>query len=95
KVTVCKGDKVTLECNALAEGKVPDSFVTEVFDQTLLPEISLQSATDGIPTPGATIQPLPEDAARAAANEPGINCAKCDAPQGLYHLTKTKAFDAQ
>jgi ribose transport system substrate-binding protein len=42
-----------------------------------------------------TIQPLPEDAARAAANEPGINCAKCDAPPGLYHLTKTKAFDAQ
>jgi ribose transport system substrate-binding protein len=95
KVKVCEGDKVTSECNVLAEGKVPDSFVTEVFDPVLLPEISLQSATDGTPTPGATIQPLPEDAARAAANEPGINCAKCDAPPGLYHLTKTKAFDAQ
>ena len=94
KVAVCTGDRVTSECNALAEGKVPDSFVTEVFDQALLPEISLQSATDGTPTPGATIAPLPADAARAAANEPGINCGKCEAPANLYRLTKVTAFDA-
>lgn len=95
KVAVCPSDKVTPECNALAAGKVPDSFVTEVFDQKLLPEISLQSATEGTPTPGASIQPLPEDAARPAANEPGINCNKCEAPADLYRLTKVKAFDAQ
>jgi ribose transport system substrate-binding protein len=95
KVAVCSGDRVTAECNVLAEGKVPDSFVTEVFDARLLPEISLQSATDGIPTPGATIQPLPADAARPAANEPGINCGKCEAPANLYKLTKVSAFDAQ
>ena len=95
KVAVCSGDRVTAECNVLAEGKVPDSFVTEVFDQRLLPEISLQSATDGTPTPGATIQPLPTDAARPAANEPGINCGKCEAPANLYKLTKISAFDAQ
>ncbi|MCR8935271.1 MULTISPECIES: sugar ABC transporter substrate-binding protein [unclassified Pseudomonas] len=95
KVVICKGDKVTSDCNTLAEGKVPDSFVAEVFDQVLLPEISLQSATDGIPTPGASIQALPEDAVRAAANEPGINCAKCDAPANLYQLTKIESFDAK
>lgn len=95
KVAVCKGDVVTADCNTLAAGKVPDSFVTEVFDQVLLPEISLQSATEGTPTPGATIQPLPADAARAAANEPGINCAKCDAPANLYQLTKIAPFDAK
>lgn len=92
-VAVCDGDKVTSGCNTLAGDKVPDSFVTEVFDQVLLPEISLKSATDGTATPGATIQPLPEDAARPAANEPGINCARCDAPANLYKLTKTKPFD--
>lgn len=95
KVVVCKGDVVTADCNTLAAGKVPDSFVTEVFDQVLLPEISLQSATEGTPTPGATIQPLPTDAARPAANEPGINCAKCDAPASLYQLTKIAPFDAK
>lgn len=93
KVAICSGDKVTPDCNAFAAGRVPDSFVTEVFDQKLLPEISLQSATDGAATPGATIQPLPADAVRPAANEPGINCSKCDAPANPYQLTKVQAFD--
>jgi ribose transport system substrate-binding protein len=90
KVVPCASDKFENGCNAFPEGKVPDSFVTEVFEPTLLPELSLETALNGNPTPGATIQPLPADL-KAAANEPGINCQQCQAASDLYKLTKIEA----
>ncbi len=90
-VVECEGDRFENGCNAFPEGKVPSSFVTEVFNPVLLPELSLASALEGEPTPGATIQPLPENAVVAAPNEPGINCRSCEPPEGLYSLTKVEA----
>lgn len=89
-VKICTGDRFENGCNAFPEGKVPDSFVTEVFNPTLLPELSLASALEGKPTPGATIQPLPA-AVTPAPLEPGINCEHCKPPPNLYHLTKIAA----
>ena len=88
-VKLCPGDKFEGGCNTFPEGKVPDSFVTEVFNPILLPELSLQSALKGVPTPGATIQPLPAKV-EVAPGEPGINCQGCKPPANLYHLTKVK-----
>jgi ribose transport system substrate-binding protein len=62
-----------------------------VFDPVLTPELSLQSALNGTPTPGATIQPLPADAAKPAPDVPDINCSKCQAPADLFKLTKVTA----
>lgn len=87
-VKLCEGDKMEDGCNAFPDDKVQASFVTEVFNPELLPELSLISANEGKPTPGAKIQPLPADAVVQAPNEPGINCRKCDAPDDLYSLTK-------
>lgn len=95
QVKICDNGLITPACNTLPAGTVPDSFVTEIFNPVLLPEISLQSALEGTATPGATIQALPADAARPASNEPGVNCAKCDTPADIYQLTKVKAFDAK
>lgn len=91
QVKVCAGDKPDNGCNAFPQGKVPDSFVTEVFNSRLLPELSLQSALNGTPTPGQTIQPLPADAVVAAPDEPGINCQKCTQSANAYKLTKVSA----
>jgi ribose transport system substrate-binding protein len=90
KVKFCPGDKFENGCNTFPEGKVPDSFVTEVFEPKLLPELSLETALKGVPTPGATIQPLPAQV-DAAPNEPGINCQRCEPAPNLYHLTKIEA----
>lgn len=90
-VKLCTGDKFENGCNTFPEGKVPDSMVTQVFQDKWLPELSLQSALDGKPTPGMTIQPLPDDAVQPAPNVPGINCAKCEAPKDPYPLTKVEA----
>ncbi len=90
KVDVCKGDTFENGCNAFPADKVPSSFVTEVFNPTLLPELTLRSALNGEPTPGATIQPLPEDVVVKAPNEPNINCQNCEPPANLYHLTKVE-----
>jgi ribose transport system substrate-binding protein len=87
KVQLCKGDTFEDGCNTFPDGKVPSSFVTEVFSPEFLPELSLKSALDGAPTPGKTIQPLPAEVVKAP-NEPGINCQKCDPPADLYKLTK-------
>lgn len=87
QVKLCPGDKFENGCNTFPEGKVPDSFVTEVFEANLLPELSLETALKGEPTPGATIQPLPATV-EAAPDEPGINCQKCQPAANLYHLTK-------
>jgi len=89
QVKVCEGDKIENGCNVFPDGKVPSSFVTEVFNPELLPELSLASALDGKPTPGATIQPLPAEV-KQGENEPGINCEDCEAPADLYHLTKVQ-----
>lgn len=89
-VKLCEGDTFEDGCNTFPDGKVPTSFVTEVFNPELLPELSLASALEGMPTPGATIQPLPADAVVAAPNEPGINCRRCDPPADLYSLTKVE-----
>ncbi len=89
EVKVCDGDKIENGCNVFPDGKVPSSFVTEVFNPELLPELSLASALDGKPTPGATIQPLPAEV-KQGENEPGINCEDCEAPADLYHLTKVQ-----
>lgn len=89
EVKLCEGDTFENGCNAFPSGKVPDSFVTEVFNPTLLPELSIPSALEGEPTPGATIQPLPAEVV-PAPNEPGINCRRCEPPADLYKLTKVK-----
>ena len=90
EVAICQGDAFENGCNTFPADKVPSSFVTEVFNPELLPELSLSSAIEGKPTPGATIQPLPADAYVAAPNLPGINCRDCEAPTDLYKLTKVK-----
>lgn len=86
KVKLCEGDTFENGCNTFPDGKVPSSFVTEVFNPELLPELSLASALEGKPTPGATIQPLPAEVVKAP-NEPGINCQRCEPPADLYKLT--------
>jgi ribose transport system substrate-binding protein len=89
-VKLCPGDRFENGCNTFPEGKVPDSFVTEVFEANLLPELSLVTALDGKPTPGMTIQPLPGEV-QAAPDTPGINCQKCTPAGDIYPLTKVKA----
>lgn len=86
-VKICTGQKFENGCNAFPESLVPASFVTEVLDPVMLPELSIQSALDGTPVSGATIQPLPADI-KEAANAPGINCDKCEAPEDQYKLSK-------
>ncbi len=89
-VKLCPGDRFENGCNTFPAGKVPDSFVTEVFEANLLPELSLVTALDGKPTPGMTIQPLPGEVT-AAPDTPGINCQKCNGNGDIYALTKIKA----
>jgi len=89
-VKLCPGDRFENGCNTFPAGKVPDSFVTEVFEPVLLPELSLVTALDGTPTPGATIQPLPPTV-QAAPDTPGINCGKCSATGDIYKLTKIQS----
>jgi ribose transport system substrate-binding protein len=89
KVKLCKGKTFEDGCNTFPEGVVPSSFVTEVFNPTFLPELTLQSALEGKPTDGATIQPLPAEV-KKGPNEPGINCQKCEAAPDLYKLTKVE-----
>ncbi|ABE35360.1 periplasmic binding domain protein [Paraburkholderia xenovorans LB400] len=91
KVKVCTGDTFVNGCNAFPSTKVPDSFNTEVFDPVLTPELSLNSALHGTPTPGATIQPLPANVVRQAPDVPGVNCQHCQAPADLFKLTKVSA----
>ncbi len=91
KVKVCTGDTFVNGCNAFPSTRVPDSFNTEVFDPVLTPELSLNSALNGTPTPGATIHPLPADIIKEAPNVPGVNCQHCEAPADLFKLTKVSA----
>ena len=89
-VKLCKGQTFEDGCNTFPATVVPSSFVTEVFNPILLPELTLQSALEGKPTPGATIQPLPAEVLKAA-DEPGINCQNCKASPDEYKLTKIEA----
>ena len=88
-VKVCEGDSYVDGCNVFPPEKVPSSVVSEVLNPVLLPEINVESALNGTPVPGATIQPLPAEVIQAA-NEPGINCSRCEAPADLYKLTKVE-----
>lgn len=88
QVKICKGDTFVDGCNAFPSTMVPDSFNTEIFNPVLTPEMSLNSALHGTPTPGATIQPLPDDVVKEAANVPGVNCQSCKAPADLFKVTK-------
>lgn len=89
EVKVCTGDKFENGCNVFPKEKVPDTFFTEVLSPTYLPELTLISALEGKPTPGATIQKLPAKMFQAD-NTPGLNCQKCSPPANQYHLTKIK-----
>lgn len=89
QVKVCTGQTFADGCNVFPSAAVPSSFVTEVFSPEFLPELTLQSALDGRPTPGKTIQQLPADVAKAP-NEPGINCQRCEPAADLYKLTKVQ-----
>ena len=89
-VKLCKGEKFEDGCNVFPSTLVPNSFVTEVFEPILLPELSsLHAALDGQPSPGATIQPLPAELVKAADN-PGVNCQNCTAPADEFKLTKVE-----
>lgn len=52
----CEGSEFSKGCNFFP--KAEDTFVTEVFQQDLLPESSLDSARSG--SPAANVQPLPD-----------------------------------
>lgn len=90
EVKICEGDSYENGCNVFPPEKVPSSFVSEVLNPVLLPEVNVESALNGTPVPGATIQPLPAEVPQAG-NEPGINCASCEAPADHYKLTKIEA----
>jgi len=69
--------------------------VDEVFNPTLVPELSIASALEGKPTPGATIQPLPPNSYfKESPNVPGIDCKDCEAPADPYPLTKVTPFNS-
>jgi ribose transport system substrate-binding protein len=89
QVKVCTGEKFENGCNVFPKEKVGDNFFDEVFNPTLLPELTLVSVTQGKPTPGATIQKLPKDVV-TAASDPGLNCDKCVAPADHYPVYKLK-----
>jgi ribose transport system substrate-binding protein len=89
EVKVCAGDRFENGCNTFPSDKVQDSFFDEVFSPKLLPELSVVSALEGRPTPGATIQKLLIELEQQG-NEPDINCSRCNPSPDLYRLTKVK-----
>ncbi len=88
KVKTCDGNEFKDGCNSFPTGRVPSSFVTEVFDPVLVPEISLVSALNAIPTGGMTIQPIPKDAIKEAPSVPDINCEDCQSPADLFKVNE-------
>ncbi len=87
-IKMCAGDKFENGCNVFPEGKVPPLFLDTALDPKFLPELSLASVQTGNPTPGATIQPLPE--VKYADNLPGINCQDCKAPADVLEPNLVK-----
>lgn len=77
-IKACAGDRFENGCNVFPDGKVPPLFLDTALDPNFLPELSLDAVQTGNPTPGATIQPLPD--VKYADNLPGINCQDCKAP---------------
>jgi ribose transport system substrate-binding protein len=89
-VKVCTGDRFGENgCNVFPKDKAPPTLFDNVFNQTLLPELTLVSALEGKPTPGATIQKLPAEMTRAD-DTPGLNCQTCKPPAEPYRLTLIK-----
>ncbi|WP_413732592.1 sugar ABC transporter substrate-binding protein [Sodalis sp. RH20] len=89
QMKLCQGGVIADGCNVFAANLVPEGFSTEIYHPEFLPEITLDSALKGVPTPGTTIQPLPAEIIRAA-DEPGINCERCQAAPDQYKLTKVQ-----
>lgn len=86
QIKICEGTEFVDGCNTFPADKVSSSFVTEIFDPLLVPEISLESASDAKPVPGMTIQPIPKDAIKEAPPVPDINCDNCEAPANLFEV---------
>lgn len=87
QVKICAGDKFENGCNVFPNTKVPDTFFTEVLSPVYLPELTVVSALEGKPTPGATIHKLPDKVIQAP-DTPGLNCQKCKPNE--YRLFKVK-----
>jgi ribose transport system substrate-binding protein len=87
-VKVCKGESFVDGCNTFPTDKVPPLFIDTALNGELLPELSLKSVQDGTPTPGATIQPLPE--VHNADNLAGINCGTCETAKDWLEPNKVK-----
>ena len=88
-VKVCTGDRFENGCNVFPREKAPPTLFDNVFSPTFLPEITLVSALEGKPTPGATIQKLPAEVIQAD-DTPGLNCRPCNPPAEPYRLTVVK-----
>ncbi len=87
-VKVCEGESFVGGCNTFPADKVPPLFIDTALNGDLLPELSLQAVQEGKPTPGATIQKLPE--VHYADNLPGINCSVCEAPKDWLEPNRVK-----
>jgi ribose transport system substrate-binding protein len=88
-VKYCNGDRPDATCNTYPAGKVADSFISESFNNKLVPEISLVSVLEGKPTPGAKISPLPAgELFPPAPSLPGISCNKCELAKNPYVVNK-------
>ncbi len=66
--------------------KVPPVFAAGIYYPQLVPEINYASAIDGVPVPGATIQPIDRKAIVEAPSVPEINSTTDKQPQGLYDV---------
>ncbi len=60
RVKECTENTYVQGCNVFPAAKVGDENTAEIFQPELLPEASLSSAQTGDPTPGMTIEPLPD-----------------------------------
>jgi ribose transport system substrate-binding protein len=87
-VKVCEGESFVGGCNTFPTDKVPPLFIDTALNGDLLPELSLQAVQEGKPTPGTTIQKLPE--VHYADNLPGINCSACEAPKDWLEPNRVK-----
>lgn len=88
QVKVCKGESFVDGCNAFPTDKVPPLFIDTALNGELLPELSLKAVQEGTPTPGASIQPLPD--VHVADNLDGINCTDCQTPKDWLEPNNVK-----
>ncbi len=87
-VKVCEGVSFVAGCNSFPADKVPPLFIDTALNGDLMPELSLEAVQEGKPTPGATIQELPE--VRTADNLPGINCGACEPTKDWLEPNRVK-----